>query len=57
MAQAPAAGAAAVRAAKDALRRKLKEALAGLSEQEKLEQSGNLVKMVWQKPGGYSEAK
>lgn len=48
MAQAPSvsAGAAAIRAAKDALRKKLKKALAGLSEQEKLNQSRNLVRMV-----------
>ena len=40
------AGATAIRAAKDALRKRLKKALAGLSEQEKLEQSKKLVKMV-----------
>lgn len=45
-AQAPAAGATAVRAAKDALRKKLKKALASLSEEEKLKQSKNLVRMV-----------
>ena len=45
MAQVP-AGATAIRAAKDALRKKLKKALASLSEQEKLEQSKHLVRMV-----------
>lgn len=39
-------GATAVRAAKDALRKRLKKALASLSEEEKLEQSKKLVRMV-----------
>ena len=47
-AQVPSAGAAAaaIRAAKDALRKKLKKALASLSEEEKIKQSSNLVRMV-----------
>ena len=45
MAQAQ-AGAVAIRAAKDSLRKRLKKALAALSDQEKLEQSKNLVRMV-----------
>lgn len=40
------AGVNAIRAAKDALRKKLKKALASLSEQEKLEQSKHLVKKL-----------
>lgn len=40
------AGVSAVRVAKDALRKRLKKALASLSEQEKLEQSKKLVRMV-----------
>ena len=35
-----------MRAAKDALRKRLKKALAALSEEEKLEQSKKLVRMV-----------
>jgi 5-formyltetrahydrofolate cyclo-ligase len=46
MAQLPGPGANAVRAAKDALRKKLKRALASLSDQEKLEQSKHLVRRV-----------
>lgn len=37
---------AGIRAAKDALRKKLKQALASLTEQEKLDQSKHLVRMV-----------
>ena len=50
--QAPSAGATAIRAAKDALRKKLKKALASLSEEEKLKQSKNLVRMVKKTPTG-----
>lgn len=41
-----ATGITAVRAAKDALRKRLKKALSSLSDQEKLEQSRNLVRIV-----------
>lgn len=48
MAQGPAAAAGlnAVRMAKDALRKKLKKALASLSEQDKMEQSKHLIRKV-----------